>query len=234
MVVILLLLVLLVLCKVDGFHTFTMRPFNIPKWRTIDYFSPTERVSLSETPLAMRKSDSLQSTQPGKVRESVVPERNIIEELYIKKGRLPTKDVISICESAHQAFLQQESLVEISLKITQNKDVIIIGDTHGQFSDFVNLLDLAEIMKEEDIPKKHVIVNGDFVDRGSQSMEIALVLFYLKQRYPENFTILRGNHESLQMSSRYGFQQEVYHKYTEDYEAIYNSFQKCFRTVNVL
>lgn len=224
-------LFLLLLYAVNSFQVRSYKS-QIPKLLLCHLAAPTEHDKVVRlNPLAMRKSVPLHSAQLDEVVESLVPELDIIEELYINKGRLSAEDVMKICDSARQAFLQEDSLVEIPLESTRVKDVIIIGDTHGQFSDFVNLLDLAEVFKEGDIQNKMVIVNGDFVDRGSQSMEIALVLFYLKQRYPENFTILRGNHESLQMNARFGFQQEVYEKYAEDYEAIYTAFQRVFRAL---
>lgn len=53
---------------------------------------------------------------------------------------------------------------------------------------------------------------GDFVDRGSFSIEIIVLFFCLKLVYPQHFHLLRGNHESLTMNSIYGFQGEVANK----------------------
>jgi hypothetical protein len=51
-----------------------------------------------------------------------------------------------------------------------------IGDTHGQFYDFMNLLSLTG----KPGPTHTLLFNGDFVDRGSWSTEILLVLFAYK------------------------------------------------------
>jgi hypothetical protein len=61
--------------------------------------------------------------------------------------------------------------------------------------------------------KHYYLFNGDFVDRGSWSTEIALLLYAYKWLRPSAFFINRGNHETDDMNRAYGFEGECKHKY---------------------
>ena len=67
--------------------------------------------------------------------------------------------------------------------------------------------------------------NGDFVDRGSFSVECIFTLFAFKLLYPNHFFLARGNHESINMNQMYGFEGEVKSKYTQQ---MFNLFTEIF------
>ncbi len=51
--------------------------------------------------------------------------------------------------------------------------------------------------------------SGDYVDRGPRSIEVLLLLFLCKLRWPQGIFLLRGNHETIETNERYSFFKEV-------------------------
>jgi diadenosine tetraphosphatase ApaH/serine/threonine PP2A family protein phosphatase len=102
--------------------------------------------------------------------------------------------------------------------------IYIVGDIHGQLDDLLWLFEKAGALnpvkqdsgnpsryfRPQDFnPKKRFIFMGDYVDRGWHSLNTFLYLVCLKLEFPECVHLLRGNHESRQVSTRYGFYHEI-------------------------
>ncbi|GIQ81109.1 hypothetical protein KIPB_002016, partial [Kipferlia bialata] len=124
-----------------------------------------------------------------------------IERLY--DGQLLSEfEVEQLCEKLKELFVEEENVQTVSAPLT------IIGDIHGQF---IDLLEIFRICGKP--PHTNFLFMGDYVDRGYYSIECATLLFLLKVRYPKRITLLRGNHESRQITQMYGFYDECVKKY---------------------
>lgn len=81
----------------------------------------------------------------------------------------------------------------------------MVGDIHGQYYDFIRLLD-------PDVGGNPQTTNylflGDYVDRGCFSVEVLILILCLKINNPKGFLMLRGNHECRQLTSHFNFRQE--------------------------
>lgn len=101
-------------------------------------------------------------------------------------------EIVAICQAAREIFLSQPTLIELS------PPVKIVGDVHGQYSDLIRLFEMCGFP-----PASNYLFLGDYVDRGKQSLETFLLLLCYKIKYPENFFLLRGNHECANVTRGY-------------------------------
>ena len=116
---------------------------------------------------------------------------------YIKESEVKT-----LCTRAREILLQEDNVLKIEAPIT------ICGDIHGQFYDLIELFKIGG-----ECPETNYLFMGDYVDRGHCSVETFLLMLSLKVRYPERMILIRGNHESRQITQVYGFYDECLRKY---------------------
>lgn len=96
-------------------------------------------------------------------------------------------------------YEQKESLVDVN--IPSDKHFNVCGDVHGQYYDLLNIFAVNGYPSSEN----PYLFNGDFVDRGSFSVEVMITLLCWKALYPEHFHMARGNHESRNLNKLYGY-----------------------------
>lgn len=102
----------------------------------------------------------------------------------------------------------------------------IFGDVHGQYFDLFRLFDIAGYPGGN---HKFLFI-GDYVDRGKQSIETICLLLAYKIKYPNDFFLLRGNHECQSINRMYGFYDECKRRYNVK---IWKEFGLCFNVLPV-
>ena len=68
------------------------------------------------------------------------------------------------------------------------------------------------------------------MDRGKQSLETICLLLAYKIKYPENFFVLRGNHECASINRIYGFYDECKRRYNIK---LWKTFTDCFNCLPI-
>lgn len=144
--------------------------------------SPMELNALKQIDLDDMISRLLDAAYGGKVTKTVC---------------LKNAEIFAVCQAARELFLSQPALLELS------PPVKIVGDIHGQYTDLIRMFEMCGFP-----PTANYLFLGDYVDRGKQSLETILLLMCYKLKFPENFFLLRGNHECANVTRVYGFYDE--------------------------
>ncbi|KAK4796797.1 hypothetical protein SAY86_029123 [Trapa natans] len=120
------------------------------------------------------------------------------------------------------------SLVDVN--VPEGKHFTVCGDVHGQFYDLLNIFEINGLPSEDN----PYLFNGDFVDRGSFSVEVILTLFAFKCMSPSAIHLARGNHESKSMNKIYGFEGEVRSKLNETFIELFAEVFCCLPLAHVI
>jgi len=136
-----------------------------------------------------------------------------------KEVVLPERQITLLCQAARDIFIQQPILLELEAPIK------IVGDVHGQYYDLLRLFEYGGFP-----PEANYLFLGDYVDRGKQSLETVCLLLVYKVKFPENFFLLRGNHECASINRIYGFYDECKRRYSIK---LWKTFTEAFNTLPV-
>jgi len=126
---------------------------------------------------------------------------------FKEEKKLHKKYVVRLLMFLGDIIVEQKALEDIV--VPEDVDITVCGDTHGQF------YDLLSIFEKNGNPSETnpYLYNGDFVDRGSFSVEVMMCLIAWKIAFPKHVHLTRGNHETKNMNKMYGFEGEVKAKY---------------------
>eukprot|EP00915_Cephaloidophora_sp_WS-2016_P003159 GHVH01004253.1.p1 GENE.GHVH01004253.1~~GHVH01004253.1.p1 ORF type:complete len:540 (+),score=69.66 GHVH01004253.1:24-1643(+) len=192
------------------------KPDEIPLYErlSLDYFvvPPTYN-----GPSWLSDCDDLQGLMTVDVTIDFIKE---LVDHFKQQKRLPNRISAAIILRTISLLKEDKNCVEITVE--DGNEITICGDVHGQFYDLINIFSINGFPSAEN----PYIFNGDFVDRGSWSVECALLLFACKIAFPEHFFLSRGNHETKNINKIYGFKGECDSKFKVP--ELYDLFSEAF------
>lgn len=136
--------------------------------------------------------------------------------------QITKKETLYVVEAARKVFASNPMLLAVKAPVT------ICGDIHGHFLDVLRIFNAAKTP-----PETSYLFLGDYVDRGSNSIEAIILLLIYKIKFPDTFHLLRGNHETMRVNSIYGFMAECTTRYPKFGEKVYIAFNNCFAEMPV-
>ena len=111
----------------------------------------------------------------------------------------------------------------------------IFGNLHGVYTDLMRYFESFGNPSDDnqmgDINVMQYIFLGDFCDRGMYSLEVILLLFALKVKYPDFIYLIRGHHEDKFINEKYGLGDECHDRLSDNIKnplSIFANINKAF------
>jgi hypothetical protein len=155
--------------------------------------------------------------------------------LFKQGGKIQAGSLMILVQAATAVLGKEDTVLDLRALQPTPQKVTVVGDLHGSLSCLMNVLRLVNVgMKQEDVengsddksggvtepvtavslePDRVIVFDGDYVDRGKNSLEVIAILLMLKLSHRNQVFLLRGNHEDIMTASTYGFRDEIDSKY---------------------
>ncbi|XP_057628320.1 serine/threonine-protein phosphatase with EF-hands 2 [Chionomys nivalis] len=143
-------------------------------------------------------------------------------EAFRLRQQLHARYVLNLLYETRKHLAQLPNINRVST--CYSEEITVCGDLHGQLDDLIFIFHKNGLPS----PERAYVFNGDFVDRGKDSVEVLMVLFAFMLVYPKEFHLNRGNHEDHLVNLRYGFTKEVMQKYKIHGKKILKMLQDVF------
>lgn len=152
-------------------------------------------------------------------------ENSLLEDLIKKPELISDLDfetISEILELVRDIFVKENLLLEFNIE--SSEEIYVLGDIHGNLETLMNLMEIIDQEKP-----KFIISLGDIVDRGPKQLECLIFILSLKILKPNQFFILKGNHETFDMNNYYGFLNDFLRKFKDP-----NKFKEILTVYDVL
>jgi serine/threonine-protein phosphatase 2B catalytic subunit len=143
-----------------------------------------------------------------------IPNWKTLKEHYCREGPVNKSQCLRILKATLNLLKTEPNLASI------DEPICVVGDLHGQYFDMLNM-----ISKAGEPGSINYLFLGDYVDRGVLGIEVVLLLFAIKLNEPKSVVLLRGNHESRNMTEAFTFREEVLERYDVE---VYDFFMEVF------
>jgi hypothetical protein len=135
----------------------------------------------------------------------MVDNLEVVDRILDGEFDVGSEDIFYLNKKITEYYADTPNVVSIP-----RENLVFVGDLHGELE---QLLKIKRIFLKSD---SHFVFLGDYADRGPDQIETTNLVFSLLLKYPYRATLLRGNHESESVASRYGFRDAVERKFSHE------------------
>lgn len=182
-----------------------------------------KRIGVKPLPPNMTKSQTATESTSGLFIDMLFRTHdwnNLPELKFVKtitdpiRMQIKKDSIISLIQECEEIMKQEPNVIRMRAPVK------IFGNLNGQYIDllraFENYGEPSERLGDGDIESFDYLFLGDYVDRGSKSIETICLLMALKVKHPDQIILLRGHHEDPQINVHYGLAQECRTRIDED------------------
>jgi serine/threonine-protein phosphatase PPG1 len=148
----------------------------------------------------------------------VIKTLEIVESILSGNIKITRDEIEQLSDMVRDYYKDEPNVIDIP-----SRNVIFVGDLHGEYDSILNVQHLFEKYKTHSF-----VFLGDYGDRGPAQIETINLVMALLLSEPQRVNMLRGNHESDEVAQRYGFYHEVTHRFSFD---VYNKYLEVFQVL---
>ena len=134
--------------------------------------------------------------------ESMTSQHEDLRQLVDNASKMSLHEFVQLADNVVELLSKENGLVgnqKITGRLIETPpkgEVTIVGDLHGDLESLTQILKSSDFLDKVQRRNQSLLVFlGDYGDRGVYSPEVFYIVLKLKETFPENVVLMRGNHE---------------------------------------
>lgn len=118
------------------------------------------------------------------------------------------------------------------VKAPPQGETIVVGDLHGDLESLRQTLKASDFLQKARRGEHPLLIFlGDYGDRGINSPEVYYIVLRLKEEFPENVVLMRGNHEGPDdlLASPHDLPTHLHNRFGENWSSAYLRLKGLFK-----
>lgn len=150
--------------------------------------------------------------------------------------------LVRIIKAHNQQFFDRAQIVECTehckgymeeLQLSSGTEMFVRADLHSDLASLISTLQMLQAAGYLDAQYKcrpgfHIVLLGDYIDRGTNDIEIMSLLLSLRMENPNSVHLIRGNHEDIEITAQYAPHRAFLLSHEHEFSKCFDSFPLAF------